>query len=473
MPTRIQRLVGQPLWAAVAFQAAITVLPAAVVTYDDQIKPIFREHCMKCHGEDEPKAGINLGSYDTAVKGGSAGAVLVAGRASASILFSAITDENEDKRMPLRNAPLSQAKIELIREWIQTGLRETEKSASLTANRDIGFHPVVTTKLDGPPPMPGNLPSSTAPAPKHPFPVVAMATSPTAPLLAIARYGHVELDDVNTRQPLGDLPFPEGQPNVIRFTPDGRVLMVAGGKPVQSGSVVLYDVRTGNRLTKVGDELDAVLSADVSPDQKLIALGGSGKSVKVYNTDDGKLRYKLTRHTDWITALAFSPDGKTLATADRAGAIHLWDAQAGAILLTLAEHKASVRTLAWRADGKMLASGGEDGVLIWWDTSDGWPAVIKNNAHQPKRSEGVFGNLPNGVLSVAFGPNGDLLSVGRDRQLRLWNPTGGAIRAIPLDAGLPIQAAISNDGKTLVAGDAGGQVRFWDAKGAPLVVAKP
>ncbi len=444
----------------------------AVITYDDQIKPIFREHCMKCHGEDEPKAGINLGSYDTAVKGGSAGAVLVAGRASASILFNAITDENEDKRMPLRNAPLSQAKIELIRDWIQTGLRETEKSASLAANRDIGFHPVVVAKTDGPPPMPENFPVLPAATQKHPFPVVAMAASPTAPLLAVGAYQRVQFLDIHTRTVLGEIPFPEGQPNVIRFSTDGRTLMVAGGKPVQSGSAVLYDVHTGKRLAKIGDELDAVLAADISPDQQMVALGGSGKSVKVYNTADGKLRYKLARHTDWITALAFSPDGKTLASADRAGAIHLWDANAGSILLTLAEHKASVRALVWRIDGKMLASGGEDGVLIWWDASDGWPAVIKNNAHPPKRPEGVFGVLPNGVLSAAFGPNGDLLTAGRDRQLRLWNPTGSQIRAIPQESSLPIQVAVSQDGKTLVAGDSAGQVHFLDEKGKPVAAAR-
>lgn len=455
-------------YALLVFPLAVPAPTAAVVTYDDQIKPIFREHCQKCHGEDEPKAGINLGSYDTALKGGSAGPVLVAGRASASILFNAITDENDDKRMPLRNTPLSQAKIELIREWIQTGLRETEKSASLTANRDIGFHPVVETKLDGPPPMPENLPPVPAAKAKHPFPVVAMAASPTAPLLAVAEFERVQLLDLNTRQPLGELAFPEGQPNVLRFSRDGRTLLVAGGKPVQSGSVVLFDVRSGKRLAKIGDELDAVLAADLSPDQRLVALGGSGKSVKVYNTADGKLRYKLTRHTDWITALAFSPDGKTLASSDRAGAIHLWDAEAGAILLTLAEHKASVRTLAWRADGKMLASGGEDGVLIWWDASDGWPAVIKNNAHAPKRPEGTFGVLPNGVLAAAFGPAGELLTAGRDRQIRVWNATGGQLRAMPLDSALPIQTAVSRDGKTFVAGDAAGQLHYWDAKGTPI-----
>ena len=39
--------------------------------YEEHIKPIFREHCLKCHGEDEQKADLNLGSFATVSKGGS------------------------------------------------------------------------------------------------------------------------------------------------------------------------------------------------------------------------------------------------------------------------------------------------------------------------------------------------------------------------------------------------------------------
>jgi WD40 repeat protein len=313
--------------------------------------------------------------------------------------------------------------------------------------------------------MPEGFPAFTPPAVKRPLPVIAMATSPRAPLLAVAGHEQVALLDANSQKPLGSLPFPEGQPNVIRFSLDGRVLMVAGGKPVQSGSVVLFDVKTGKRLTTIGDETDAIIAADLSPDQQLVALGGSGKTVKVYGTADGKLRYKLEKHTDWITSLAFGPDGKRLASADRAGGIHLWDTAGGGILLSLSEHKAAVRALAWRADGRLLASGGEDGLLVWWDANDGWPVVNKPNAHPPARTEGQYGKLPNGVLALAFGPKGELLSAGRDRQVRLWKADGGAVKNFPTESALPLQTGITSDGKTLVAGDDAGGIRWWAWEG--------
>ncbi|MDH4411008.1 MAG: hypothetical protein QE273_15430 [Verrucomicrobiales bacterium] len=452
-----------------AFLVLFLVTSAAaadeVITFDEHIKPIFREHCQKCHGEDEQKADLNLATFADILKGGSGGEAVVAGRASTSLLFESITAEDEAERMPPKKPPLPEDQIERIRQWIEGGLRETSASQSMVAARDTSFQPANPLQFDGPPPMPEGFPAFTPPALKRPLPVIAMATSPRAPLLAVAGHEQVALLDANSQKPLGSLPFPEGQPNVIRFSLDGRVLMVAGGKPVQSGSVVLFDVKTGKRLTTIGDETDAIIAADLSPDQQLVALGGSGKAVKVYGTADGKLRYKLEKHTDWITSLAFSPDGKRLASADRAGGIHLWDTAGGGILLSLSEHKAAVRALAWRADGRLLASGGEDGLLVWWDANDGWPVVNKPNAHPPARTEGQYGKLPNGVLALAFGPKGELLSAGRDRQVRLWKADGGAVKNFPTESALPLQTGITSDGKTLVAGDDAGGIRWWAWEG--------
>jgi WD40 repeat protein len=230
---------------------------------------------------------------------------------------------------------------------------------------------------------------------------------------------------------------------------------------VQSGKVVLFDVRTGKRLAEIGDEIDAVLAADLSPDGSLVALGGSGKVVKVYATADGQLKYKLTKHTDWITAVAFSPDGAKLATADRTGGLHLWEAPTGGITLTLSEHKAAIRAIQWRSDGKLLASAGEDGLLVWWDPKDGWPAVTKANAHPPVRPAGTYGELKNGILSVGFGPQGHLATAGRDRMVRYWDPAGNPVQSFAVEGSFPLTARITADGKTIVAGDFAGDVHFW------------
>lgn len=435
------------------------------VNFNDDIKPILRQHCLKCHGDDKQEAGINLQGYESLLKGGSGGVVVEAGRSSQSALFQAITNEDAELRMPPNSPPLSEEKVALIQKWIDTGLRQASTSKSMVKGRDLRFTPAVNAgaKLDGPPPMPGELPKFDLPQTLRPLPVLTMDASPWGPLVAIAGWEHVRLIHTGTEQELGRLAFPEGEPHVIRFSRDGAVLMVAGGRPVESGRVVLFDVKTGKRLAEIGDEVDAVLAADLSPDQRLVALGGSGRVVKVYSTIDGTLQYKLTKHTDWITSVAFSPDGTSLASGDRAGGIHLWDARSGGIVLNLSEHAGAIRGLDWRGDSKLLASVGEDGRIVWWDITDGFPAINKPNSHPPRRAAGTYGAVPNGVLSVKFDRNGHLVTSGRDGFVRLWSPEGNQTRAYPVEKGLPISVAVSSE-DVVMSGDSAGAIHFWKKK---------
>ena len=145
----------------------------------------------------------------------------------------------------------------------------------------------------------------------------ALATSPWAPLAAIGSAYQISLYNTDTGELLGVLPFVEGSPYALRFSRDGSMLLAGGGRSASLGVVALFDVKSGRRLTTVGDELDAVLAADVRADHSLIALGGPRKAVRVYKVADGSLAYEITKHTDWVTAIEFSPDGKLLATADR------------------------------------------------------------------------------------------------------------------------------------------------------------
>ena len=468
------QLKATALVCAVASVQLLTVRPGQAaentpaplpISFKDHVKPIFRQHCLKCHGEDEQEAGVNLQVYSTLMQGGSSGRIVIPGRASQSVLFRAITHPDADARMPPNSPQLSDRKVAVIRKWIDQGLRESATSKSLATSRNLAFRPSAGAgNRPDVPAMPQLLTKVTASAIQRPLPVLAMDASRHAPVLAVAGHEQIRLIHTQTEKELGRLAFPEGIPHVIRFSRDGSVLMVAGGRPVEIGLVVLYDVRTGQRLAGIGDETDAVLAADLSPDQTLAAIGGSGRVVKVFSTVDGRLRYRLTKHTDWITSVAFSPDGTKLVTGDRAGGIHLWDTKSGGILLNFAEHKSSIRSIAWRDDGKLLASAGDDGRLIWWDVADGFPAISRNNAHPPQRKPESYGKVPNGVLSCRFGLDGTLVTTGRDRTVRIWDTSGSQIRSFAVPSGIPICSVFTHDDQSVVSGDSGGHVRFWKTK---------
>src|SRR5690606_22860254 len=113
--------------------------------------------------------------------------------------------------------------------------------------------------------------------------VTALATSPWASLAAVSGHRQIALYNSQTLAPLGVLPYPEGQPYVLRFSPAGDLLLVGGGRGGSAGNVVVFDVRTGERKIEAGAEYDAVLAADLSADQTLVALGGPKKLVRVFS----------------------------------------------------------------------------------------------------------------------------------------------------------------------------------------------
>jgi WD40 repeat protein len=200
-----------------------------------------------------------------------------------------------------------------------------------------------------------------------------------------------------------------------------------------------------------------VLAADLSPDGQLVALGGSGRVVKVFSGSDGAQKYRLAKHTDWIIAVAFSPDGRYVVTGDRAGGIHMWEAATGGIALSLSEHKDAITALEWRADSRLLASASEDGAVIVWDAKDGWPAATLSGAHA--FAGGKKGRA--GVTALAWLSDGRLATAGRDRRVRLWEGGGALVGAWDALDSLPTRlSALDGGGELFVGDDAGGLHRL-------------
>ena len=450
--------------ACVAVCAHAAAADEKPITYEDHVAGILKKHCAACHGDGNQEGGLSLVNYAGVMKGAGGGEIVVAGRSAASRLVEVITAPDDGDRMPPEGDRVPAESVAMIQNWIDTGLRENAGS-SAAAIRTLGFKPAAPADAAAPAAMPANLASFSRVATRRAYPVLALAASPRAPVVAAAAYGAIDLYDPATRSPLGAVEFPEGEPLVLAFSRSGRLLLAAGGKPVQSGAVVLFDVATGKRLASVGDEADAIIAADISPDEKLVAIGCTSRKVKLHSTEDGSLMATIDKHTDWVTAVAFSPDGKYLATGDRIGNIHLWDGSSGGVILPLSEHKQAVRALSWRSDSGVVASCGEDGKVVWWDVRDGWPLMNKPDAH------------PGGVLDCRFGPQGELATCGRDGTVKLWSADGNETKKFsvaddtPAEAKppagvklLPTRVAIAADGATVLSGDNAGRLHGWATK---------
>ena len=125
------------------------------ITFDDHIKPIFREHCSACHSESDKSSDLALDSYGGTLAGGSSGKVVDEGNSGASRLF-ALVSHAEQPYMPPDQDPIPKEQIALIKTWIDQGMPENSGSKIKRKNNAAAAMlagPVIG-KPEGPPPMP-------------------------------------------------------------------------------------------------------------------------------------------------------------------------------------------------------------------------------------------------------------------------------------------------------------------------------
>ncbi len=445
---RVLAVTAGVLLAANAVRSADA--PASKVTYDEHVLPILREKCLACHNADKARGGLSLAAFAKAMEGGGSGAVIEPGDADASRLIHLISHQ-KTPHMPPKSDRLSDEAIKVFREWIQGGA--LENSGSKPKPKSLAPSLAVSTsalKPEGPPPMPGELTLDPALRTARGGAVTALAASPWSPLFALAAHKQVFLYHAESCELLGVLAFPEGSVNVLRFSRSGKILLAAGGRGGASGRAVLFSLETGERLAEVGGELDAVLAADLSPDQTQVALGGSSKVVRVLSTRDGSLIREIKKHTDWIFSVEYSPDGVLLATADRANGLFVWEAETGREFWALRNHKAAINAVSWRLDSNVLAAADEEGKVRLYEMENG-QQLVRWVAHG------------GGALSLHFGPSGQLVTSGRDRLVKLWDQSGKVLREFEPLGDLALRAVLSHDGSRVAGGDWTGETRVWSA----------
>jgi predicted nucleic acid-binding Zn-ribbon protein/mono/diheme cytochrome c family protein len=425
------------------------------VTYDDQLAPIFRQRCSSCHNPTAKKADLDVTAYPSLMRGGSSGAVIEPGEAEASQLFALVTHKSEPF-MPQKADKLPDGEIDLIRKWIDGGALENAGSKAAKPKPKMtvamaeapGTRPAVV-------PMPPRMVLEPAFHTSRPPMARSLATSPWAPLVAVAAQRQVLLYNTTTLELVGVFAFPEGQPNIVRFSRDGRLLLAGGGHPAASGKVVVWDITTGERIAEVGNELDAVLAADISADHKLIALGGRLRVMRVYSTATGELVYEKAKHTDWLLALEFSPDGVLLASADRNGGLCVWEAQSGNEYLTLNGHTAAVNAVSWRSDSNLLASASEDATVRLWELENG--TQVKN------------WNAKTSVLSMDFARDGRIVTCGRDQVTRLWDQEGKQLKETLPIGEAAVSVAFGDESSRAITASWAGAVQVYKADDATAV----
>jgi WD40 repeat protein len=139
-------------------------------------------------------------------------------------------------------------------------------------------------------------------------------------------------------------------------------ILGTGDQPLQwkpHGRLKLMEVPTGKILKSLTTHDDWTEVVRFSPDGRMLATGGADGVAKLWDVATWKEQFKLKGHEDGITSLAFSPDGKLLASAGRYS-VKLWDVVSGRELPELSKHLKGGNFVAFAPQGCILATGAPD-----------------------------------------------------------------------------------------------------------------
>lgn len=103
---------------------------ADVPTFERDVLPILEAKCVRCHGGDEPRNGLDVRTRTTLIAGGRSGSAIEPGSLRDSLLWGYVATD----KMPAEGEKLTNAEKDVLRKWLVAGAPDKANPPSLESS---------------------------------------------------------------------------------------------------------------------------------------------------------------------------------------------------------------------------------------------------------------------------------------------------------------------------------------------------
>jgi serine/threonine protein kinase/WD40 repeat protein len=165
---------------------------------------------------------------------------------------------------------------------------------------------------------------------------------------------------------------PAGRFEHAAFAGEAGHLVAVAPHTVKADAVEFHlrqlDGATGKMLATATNRFH-VQTLAVSPNGQIVALGGSDRSVHLYDADTLREQPGFRAHDGDVGALTFHPTQPILATASSDGSVKLWDYRTGKLLDDFLGLAGNPVVLSFSPNGKLLMADGQERTTRVYDVA--------------------------------------------------------------------------------------------------------